>query len=118
LSDINVKIKRIYKLFKCNFWNYNVGKLEFGLVKIGIYCYNCSMIQRKMRDRLLIALDNFRVVMLNGPRQSGKTTLVKKLADELGMDYITLDDPDKLAMAQNDPLNFLSFYAKKPLVID
>ena len=76
------------------------------------------MIQRKMRDRLLIALDNFRVVMLNGPRQSGKTTLVKKLADELGMDYITLDDPDKLAMAQNDPLNFLSFYAKKPLVID
>jgi len=76
------------------------------------------MIQRKMRDKLTIALDNFRIVMLNGPRQSGKTTLVKKLALEQQMNYITLDDPDKLEMAQNDPLNFLVFYAQKPLVID
>ncbi len=56
--------------------------------------------------------------MLNGPRQSGKTTLVKSLADDLEMHYITLDEPDKLTMAQNDPFNFLAFYAKKPLVID
>jgi len=76
------------------------------------------MIQRKMREKLTVALDNFRIVILNGPRQSGKTTLVKKLAYELEMNYITLDDPDKLVMAQNDPLNFLSFYAKKHLVID
>ena len=76
------------------------------------------MIQRKMRHKLTVALNTFRIVMLNGPRQSGKTTLVKKLALEQKMNYITLDDPDKLEMAQNDPSNFLSFYAKKPLVID
>lgn len=76
------------------------------------------MIQRKMKDKLTISLNNFRIVMLNGPRQSGKTTLVKKIALEQKMNYITLDDPDKLEMAQNDPFNFLSFYAKKPLVID
>jgi len=71
-----------------------------------------------MKDKLTISLNNFRIVMLNGPRQSGKTTLVKKIALEQKMNYITLDDPDKLEMAQNDPFNFLSFYAKKPLVID
>jgi predicted AAA+ superfamily ATPase len=56
--------------------------------------------------------------MLNGARQSGKTTLVRDVAKELGMDYITLDDPQKLQLAQIDPKNFLEFYAKKALVID
>ncbi len=56
--------------------------------------------------------------MLNGPRQSGKTTLVKKIADELRIKYLSLDDPDKLNLATEDPKNFLSFYAKTPLVID
>jgi len=92
--------------------------LETTLVKIGINRYNGRMIPRKMHRTLCSALDNFRIVMLNGARQSGKTTLVRKLADERGMDYITLDEPDKLEMAQNDPLNFLAFYAKKALVID
>ncbi len=56
--------------------------------------------------------------MLNGPRQSGKTTLVKHLATKLKMDYITLDDPDKCTLAKTDPKNFLTFYAKRKLVID
>ena len=56
--------------------------------------------------------------MLNGARQSGKTTLVKDIAKEFGMDYITLDDPPKLNLAQIDPKNFQEFYAKKALVID
>ena len=76
------------------------------------------MIQRKITKKILKALENFRIVMLNGPRQSGKTTLVQSIAEKTDMEYITLDDPDKLALAQNDPINFLSFYAKKPLVID
>lgn len=92
--------------------------MEYTLVKMGISCYNETMIERKMYSTLCLGLDNFRIVMLNGARQSGKTTLVKKLAQERGMDYITLDEPDKLEMAQNDPLNFLTFYAKKALVID
>ena len=56
--------------------------------------------------------------MLNGPRQSGKTTLVKGMAAELGMGYLSLDDQETLNLAKEDPKNFLSFYAKKPLVID
>ena len=76
------------------------------------------MISRKMSNKLVEALNNFRVVMLNGPRQSGKTTLVKSLSQSLNMDYITLDEPDKLQFAQIDPATFLDFYAKKPLIID
>ncbi len=56
--------------------------------------------------------------MLNGARQSGKTTLVKRIAELRNMHYVTLDEPDKLALAKTDPKNFLSFYGKKPLVID
>jgi len=76
------------------------------------------MIKRKIEKKLETALQNFRIVMLNGARQSGKTTLVKLLAKEQNMDYITLDDPDKLNLAKTDPKNFLAFYAKGKLVID
>lgn len=76
------------------------------------------MITRKIEKKLTTALKNFRIVMLNGARQSGKTTLVKLLAKEQGMDYITLDDTDKLNLAKEDPKNFLAFYAQKKLVID
>ena len=92
--------------------------MELYLVKIGNTCYTASMIKRKMEKKLDIALENFRIVMLNGPRQSGKTTLVKEIAHKQNMDYITLDDPEKLNLAQIDPKNFLAFYAKKSLVID
>lgn len=76
------------------------------------------MIARKMMPKVVEALQHFRIVMLNGPRQSGKTTLVKKLANELNMEYISFDDSDKLKLAQDDPKNFLLFYAQKPIVLD
>ena len=76
------------------------------------------MIRRKIETNLIEGLNNFRIVMLNGARQSGKTTLVKYIAKKLKMDYITLDDPDKLNLAKVDPKNFLKFYAKDKLVID
>ena len=76
------------------------------------------MIDRKVSQKLIKALKNFRIIMLNGPRQAGKTTLVKKLSQKYDLSYLTLDDPEKLYLAQQDPKNFLAFYAQKPLVID
>ena len=76
------------------------------------------MIERKMSKKIVEALNNFRIVMLNGPRQSGKTTLVKSIAKDKNMNYITLDEADKLSFAQSDPENFIDYYAKSPLVID
>jgi hypothetical protein len=45
-------------------------------------------------------------VAINGPRQSGKTTLAKAFFDE--KPYISLENPDELAHATNDPRGFLS----------
>ena len=47
-----------------------------------------------------------RVVLLSGPRQSGKTTLGQKLATA-GMAYMTLDNATVLAAARTDPVGFV-----------
>lgn len=75
------------------------------------------MVERKIKSSIIRGLENSRIILINGPRQCGKTTLVKQIAGEMGMQYITLDDPRKLDLAKNDPENFISHY-KYPLVID
>ena len=51
-------------------------------------------------------LAEFRIVHVVGPRQSGKTTLARSVASELGMRYLTLDDPAVRAAAVTDPHGF------------
>lgn len=58
----------------------------------------------------------FRVLLLTGPRQVGKTTLLELCADE-NRNYVTLDDFDARHMAQTDPGLFIQTY-KPPLIID
>ena len=57
----------------------------------------------------------FRALAIVGPRQSGKTTVVKKVFPK--KPYISLEDPDERMLATNDPLAFLNRY-KKGAVID
>ena len=57
----------------------------------------------------------FRVVVLQGPRQSGKTTLARRVVG--GGTFLGLDDPTLLASALDDPLGFVSDRAR-PVVID
>lgn len=52
------------------------------------------------------ALADTRVVLLAGPRQSGKTTLAKQFGKE-GMRYLSLDTPAILDAARGDPLGFV-----------
>jgi predicted AAA+ superfamily ATPase len=58
----------------------------------------------------------FKVLLLTGPRQVGKTTLLKELA-ESGRRYVTLDDMNARMLAKMDPALFLSRYTP-PLLID
>lgn len=53
-------------------------------------------------------LAHYPVVALTGARQSGKTTLARKLASHLP--YVTLEDPDVRAFATEDPRGFLRQY--------
>jgi hypothetical protein len=59
----------------------------------------------------------FRVVVLNGPRQSGKTTLARQIHRAHGGSFVTFDDLPTLSACLQDPLTFLAAYPK-PLVID
>lgn len=58
-------------------------------------------------------------ILLTGPRQSGKSTMLKKLAEKenIGREYISLDDLTVREMAKNDPKMFLQFH-KPPIIID
>jgi len=60
--------------------------------------------------------ESFSVLMMTGPRQVGKTTLLEMCAEE-NRRYVTLDDLDARQLAQNDPGLFIQTYPA-PLVID
>jgi len=64
-------------------------------------------IPRHAEAQVNIALDDTRIVALVGPRQSGKTTLVRQIAKDRGMDYITLDEDQSRTFASDDPGGFL-----------
>lgn len=58
---------------------------------------------RHIEPRLLDALTDTPAVMISGPRQAGKTTLVRRVASSLGMRYLTLDDETTGLAAVEDP---------------
>lgn len=64
------------------------------------------MYPRFIEARVREALKDTRVVLVSGPRQSGKTTLAEKLA-EAGMPFLTLDDQSTLDTARSDPVGFI-----------
>lgn len=65
-----------------------------------------QLIERYSTQPIFIALADTPVVMLIGPRQCGKTTLVQQFAGK-GYAYVTLDDDTVLAAARNDPAGFV-----------
>ena len=65
-----------------------------------------ALYQRFSAARVRAALADTPVVLVNGPRQCGKTTLVRQLVGgERG--YLTLDDDTVLDAARNDPAGFV-----------
>ena len=76
------------------------------------------MIQRNLTRQLLQALSDNPVVLLNGARQSGKSTLARQLISEAHpARYLTLDDATVLEAAKSDPTGFISGL-EGPVVID
>lgn len=76
------------------------------------------MIDRKLTQKLLDALQGFPVVYVNGPRQAGKSTLVQTLAaQDWPAMYITFDEATMLGAAEANPETFLRAY-KERLILD
>ena len=67
------------------------------------------MIRRQISSELILAAQEYPVVTIIGPRQSGKTTLAKMTFPEY--DYCSLEDPDIRHFAINDPRSFLTKYS-------
>lgn len=75
------------------------------------------MISREISPHLISLAQQFPVVAVLGPRQSGKTTLVKNTFLEYS--YVSLEDLDTRSSAKNDPRFFFKTYEnKKGLIID
>ena len=72
-------------------------------------------IERKMSETLHVVMDEYPIVTISGPRQSGKTTLAKKCLSDYG--YVNLEDPGSAEYARFDPKGFLRQYPA-PLIID
>ena len=72
--------------------------------------------ERTIKQAVLNTSDTFPVVLLTGPRQVGKSTLLESLA-EPERKQVSLDNPSIRALAQTDPELFLQRYAP-PVLID
>lgn len=62
---------------------------------------------RWIDSRIAEAMLDTPVVLLSGPRQSGKTTLVRQVADQKGLRYLTMDDELTLLSAREDPVGMI-----------
>ena len=76
-------------------------------------------ISRHMESRILELSNSYSAILLTGPRQAGKTTMLRSLAEResVGRKYVTLDDLAERDMARNDPALFLQLH-KPPVLID
>ena len=81
-----------------------------------------AYIKRAAEDTIARVSKMFPVLLVTGPRQVGKTTLLQRLADiqkseGIERKYVTLDDPDVRYLAKHDPALFLQRYSP-PVLID
>lgn len=72
--------------------------------------------ERTLSDIVEKATKSFKVILITGPRQVGKSTLFEKIKEE-NRTKVTLDDGDDLALARTDPNLFFQKY-QPPLLID
>ena len=74
------------------------------------------MIDRDLGKKAVSLARTFPVVSLTGPRQSGKTTLVRAMFPHY--EYVNFENLNDLAAVEEDPIRFLRLFAEKGVVID
>jgi len=76
---------------------------------------NIRLINRNIESVITEACRYFSVITITGPRQSGKTTLIKQLFHDY--QYYSLENPDTKLLAINDPIGFLQSH-EKGIILD
>lgn len=76
-------------------------------------------LKRHIEDIVLQASESYSAILLTGPRQSGKTTMLLELSkrENKNREYVTLDDLSNREIAKKDPALFLQIH-KPPVLID
>lgn len=72
------------------------------------------MIEREIKTKLEMLASKYPIVSLTGPRQSGKSTLLKSSFPEYN--YVSLENTDNRLFAQTDPQGFLATYPDKTII--
>lgn len=72
------------------------------------------MIERAIKTKLLELSKRYPVVTLTGPRQSGKSTLLRHVYSDYN--YVSLEDPDIRVFADSDPRNFIATYPDRTII--
>lgn len=75
-----------------------------------------AYIKRDLEQKILALSKEYACFLITGPRQVGKTTVLRKLMDA-ERDYVTLDDLEERELAQRDPAMFLQLH-RTPILID
>ncbi|MDL2230287.1 ATP-binding protein, partial [Alistipes sp. OttesenSCG-928-L06] len=73
-----------------------------------------AMIKRELQYKLEEMAKKYPVVTLTGPRQSGKSTLLKTTFPDYN--YVSVEDPDIRLFASEDPRGFLATYPDKTII--
>lgn len=76
-----------------------------------------NYINRSLESVVREASCEYPVVLITGPRQVGKTTMLLKLMEHSNRSYVSLDDLNERALAKSDPELFLQIH-KPPVLID
>lgn len=76
-----------------------------------------NYITRNLESVVIQATKEYPVVLVTGPRQVGKTTMLQKLMEGTNRGYVTLDDLNERNIAKTDPELFLQLH-KPPVLID
>ncbi|MBR4436268.1 MAG: AAA family ATPase, partial [Spirochaetales bacterium] len=76
-----------------------------------------AYIHRSLERKFIKMSSAFKVVMVTGARQVGKSTMLKHLAQDAGRTFVTMDDTDARELAERDPKLFFQMY-KTPILID
>ncbi|MBC8412475.1 ATP-binding protein [bacterium] len=77
--------------------------------------YNINMYYaRSVTDNALRLFRQYPIITITGPRQSGKTTLCRKIFKNLA--YVSLEDITNRAFAENDPVEFLNKFGKGAII--
>ena len=79
--------------------------MESNSIFVQFFNYLCNMINREARIKLIQLSNSFKAIAVIGPRQAGKTTLVKNTFPD--KPYYSLENPDIRNFANDDPRGFL-----------